>query len=52
MDNENKTRFRINIDKMEKGRWSFGICLSRWYEELYIYINIFRWSIAIGKLYE
>lgn len=52
MDNEIKTVFRINIDKLEKKTWSFGICLTRWYEELYVYINILRWSIAIGKLYK
>ena len=50
---EYKTKFGIVKDaKYPKGMWSFGICLSHYKEETYIFINFFRWSISIGKLYD
>lgn len=50
---EYKTKFGIAKEaKYPKGIWSFGICLSHYREETYIFINFFRWSISIGKLYD
>ena len=47
---EYKTKWSIHIDKMCKHQWSFGICISHDRPETYLYINIFLWSICIGKL--
>lgn len=52
MDEYNKTRFRIQIDKRPDDMWSFCIGLSHFVDETYLYINFFRWSVAIGYLYE
>lgn len=46
----NNTRFRIKVDKMHKQSWSFGACLSHEFNETYVFINLFRWSISIGWL--
>ena len=46
------TKFRVRVEKMWRGYWSFGICLSHNDDETYIFINIFKWNVAIGKLYE
>ena len=46
-----KTKFQIIIDKQPKRLWSFGICISHYHDETYIYINLFKLSISIGKLY-
>ena len=43
-------KFGIMIDKIGEGNWSFGINFSRDYKELYVCINFYKWSIAIGKL--
>lgn len=45
------TKFRVKIDKTWEGCWSFGICLSHMNDETYIFINLFKWTISIGKLY-
>lgn len=47
---QNKTKFRIKIDKMSAHTWSFGICISHWYDETYLFINAIKWSISIGFL--
>ena len=54
MGEDTKTRFRVLLTKRspEDRMWSFGMCLSHWAEETYLYINFFRWSISIGKLYD
>jgi hypothetical protein len=31
--------------------WSFGISLSHWEDETYLYISFFKWIILIGKFY-
>lgn len=46
-----KTRFGIEVQRHHKGMWSFGICLSHWDDETYIYINLFKVSLSIGRLY-
>lgn len=48
---ETKTKFKVDIFKNRREIWSFGICLMHHYEEIYVYINFFRWRISIGKLY-
>lgn len=50
-----KTKFGIKIDRIGFGMprtWSVGICLTKDQEETYIFINLFRISISIGKLYD
>ena len=47
---ENKSKFGVDVVKHDKDQWSFGICLSHWLDETYIYINFFRYSISIGKI--
>lgn len=48
--NELKVKWSIKIDKLYKNQWSFGICISHQEEETYLFINLFKWSISIGKL--
>lgn len=51
--NENGTCFGIKLDKMSKGWWSFGVCISHSpLGETYLFINLFKCSIAIGKIYK
>lgn len=45
-----KTYFGIRVDKMWNKMWSFGICLSHDSRETYLFINLFKISISIGKL--
>ena len=51
MNNNYSTKFGISIDKHSEGMWSFGIALSHFVKETYLYINLFKWSISIGFLY-
>lgn len=46
-----KTKFQIAVAKQPEGWWNFGICLAHDTVETYIFINFFKWSISIGKLY-
>ncbi len=48
--NETELKFGINIEKHDRDMWSFGICLSHWDDETYIYANFYRYSISIGKI--
>lgn len=52
MEERNKVRFGISVDKLFHGSWSFGICLSHEFEETYLFINFFKWSVSIGFLYD
>lgn len=51
MNEHNKIRFRIKIDKNPESMWSFCIGLSHFVDETYLYINFFRRAIAIGYMY-
>lgn len=51
MGTSKDTKFRIKVDSIGKEAWSIGFCLSHWYDETYLYINLFKWSVAIGFLY-
>lgn len=46
------SKFRIKTDSRPDGMWSFGIGLSHFVDETYLYINFFRWTVSIGYLYE
>lgn len=48
----NKTKFRIVVEKMYKHQWSFGVCISHSETETYLFINLFRRTISIGKILE
>lgn len=49
---EVKLKIGIECVKIEpKGMWALGISLSHWEEETYLYINLFKWRITIGKFY-
>ena len=50
--NEEKLKFGFNIIKNDRGVWSFGVCLSHYRDETYIYANFYRYSITIGKFYK
>ena len=52
MGEHNGVRFRIKTDKHPNGMWSFGICLSHFDDETYLYVNFFKWCVSIGYLYE
>lgn len=45
-----KTYFGVQIDRMWDQMWSIGICLSHDSRETYLFINLFKFSISIGKL--
>ena len=47
-----KARFGIDFVKHSSGMWSFGICFSHFDEETYIYVNFYRYSVSIGKIYK
>lgn len=49
---ENKAVWGAKVEEMIGDSWSFGVCLSHWGEETYIFINLFKWSISIGKIYK
>lgn len=49
--NSRKLKYGISIEKITTG-WSFGICLSHSCGETYIFINLFKIFIAIGKIYK
>lgn len=44
-----KPKWNIDVEKHPKDMWSFGICLSHFVDETYIYANFYRWTISIGK---
>ena len=52
MGEHNGVRFRIKTDKYPNDMWSFSIGLSHFTDETYLYVNLFRWSVSIGYLYE
>lgn len=45
-----ETRWGIKVEKFMEDQWSFGVCLSHWWDETYVFINLFKWSISIGKV--
>ena len=47
-----KTEFGISISELSKGWWSLGINISHDELETYVFINLFKWSIAIGKIFK
>ncbi len=46
----NKIKFRIIVEKLYEHQWSFGVGVSHWETETFLYINIFHRTIRIGKL--
>lgn len=50
MNENTETKFGIFLDKNQPDMWSFGIALSHWGKETYLYINFFRWCVMIGRL--
>lgn len=48
---DGRLKFGIAIEKLWDGEWSFGICLSHSIDgQTYIFINLFKWTISIGKI--
>ena len=47
-----KLVFGIKVEKLWESQWSFGACLSHFCEETYLYINLFKYSISIGRIYK
>lgn len=52
MGNEKLVKFGIQIEKMYEDQWSFGICLSHWGDETYLYINIFKRTVTVGRFFK
>lgn len=52
MEEKSKLKFRAKLYKLSPGTWSFGLCFSHDYDEYYIYINLFKVTIAIGFMYD
>lgn len=51
MNEHNKSRFKVHVDRIYPGAWSFGVCLSHADKETYLLFNIFVWSVSIGYMY-
>lgn len=54
---EGKPKFKVAVNKMWQGSWSFGVCLTHsptisscGFGETYLYINLIKISISIGWL--
>ena len=52
MIDHDKVKFGVKIDKHSYGWWSFGMCLSHFYDETYLHINLFKYTVSIGFLYK
>ena len=44
-----ESKWNIEVEKHTKDMWSFGVCLSHFADETYIYANFYIWTISIGK---
>ena len=51
---EQELKWGIVINKMDKTMWSLGISISIWGEigEGYLYVNLIKWNISIGRLWK
>ena len=52
MQNYNMGRLKWGIEfkpVADGDVWSIGCCLSHWKPETYLYINLFKWTLTIGK---
>ena len=49
---ERKLCWGIDCFKLHEAFWTFGVGLSHMFDETYIYINFFKWSITIGRIYK
>ena len=47
---QNEVGWGIKVEEMMEDQWSLGMCISHWWEETYLFINFFKWSISIGKI--
>ena len=47
-------KWRIRINKIDKGYWIFGINFVHrsFWKDTYLHISFFRWEISIGYLVE
>lgn len=52
MSERKLVKFGVQIEKISENQWSFGICLSHWEDETYLYINLFKRTITIGRFYK
>lgn len=48
---ELKLRFGIKCEKLIESTWSIGITMAHWDEQVYIDVHLFKWTVAIGRLY-
>lgn len=47
-----KPKFRINKNTFVKTEWEFSMGLVHYGYEVYFYLNIFKWGVRIGYMYE
>lgn len=52
MSDKTKVKFSIKVDKMWNDQFSIGACISHWMDETYLILNLFKWSVSIGFLYD
>jgi hypothetical protein len=50
MGEKQKGKFGVTGHKLIKGQWSIGIAITHDEPETYLYINLLKWSVAIGIL--
>ena len=42
--------FGVEVNKLDKGTWSFGSGISHGAHQTYLFINFIKWNIFIGWL--
>lgn len=47
---ESKPKFGVEVQPMLAQTWSIGIAISHYIDETCLYINLFKWTISIGKI--
>lgn len=47
---EGRLKFGVAIEKIMGGAWSIGVCFSHQFDETYLFINLVKWTISIGKI--
>lgn len=50
MSDDNNVRWCIEKYKQFNGKWSIGIGLTHDDFDTYLFINLFKWAFAIGRM--
>ena len=50
MNEKTRRGFGVEVNKLDKGTWSFGGGISHCAHQTYLYINFIKWNVFIGWL--